>query len=86
MLSHVEKNVFESTIGILLDIPGKSKDALKVRRDLQSLGIRPELHPQERDNEKFFLPAASYNLTIEEKNQSAGVCEESEFQQDSQQT
>ena len=64
---HVEKNVFDSTIGILLDIPGKSKDGLKVRRDLQTLGIRPELHPQERANGNFFLPPASYNLTIDEK-------------------
>lgn len=63
---HVEKNVFENTIGILLDIPGKSKDGLSTRRELQTLGIRYEI-PQERVNGKFFLPAASYNLILQEK-------------------
>jgi hypothetical protein len=42
---HVIKSVFESTIGLLLDIPGKIKDGLNVRKDLQVLGIRDELHP-----------------------------------------
>jgi hypothetical protein len=49
---HVEKSVFESTIGLLLDIIGKTKDGLNARKDLQALGIREELHPQERPNEK----------------------------------
>jgi hypothetical protein len=37
---HVEKDVFESTISLLLDIPGKTKDGLSARKDLQTLGIR----------------------------------------------
>ena len=31
---HVEKSVFENTIGLLLDIPGKTKDGLSVCKDL----------------------------------------------------
>ena len=64
---HLKKNMFDSTIGLLMDIPRKTKDGLKSRRDLVALGIREELHPIENGNGKFTLPAASYNLTQEEK-------------------
>jgi hypothetical protein len=42
---HVKKSVFKSTIDLLLDIPGKTKDGLSARKDLQVLEIREELHP-----------------------------------------
>jgi hypothetical protein len=64
---HVTKGVFESTIGLLLDIPGKMKEGLNARKDLQFLGIREELHPQKRLNGKVYLPPASYTLTNDEK-------------------
>jgi hypothetical protein len=64
---HVIKGVFGSTIGLLLDIPGKTNDGLNTHKDLQVLGIREELHPQERLNKKVYLPPASYTLTNEEK-------------------
>jgi hypothetical protein len=64
---HVTKGVFESTIGLLLDIPGKMKDGLNAHKDLQVLGIREELHPQERPNGNVYIPPASYILTNEEK-------------------
>jgi hypothetical protein len=64
---YVTKGVFESTISLLLDIPGKTKDGLNAHKDLQVLGIREELHPQKRPNGKVYLPPASYNLTNEEK-------------------
>jgi hypothetical protein len=60
---HVTNDVFESTIGLLLDIPGKTKDGLNARKDLQILGIREDLHPQERPNVKVYLPPVSYSLT-----------------------
>jgi hypothetical protein len=59
--------VFKSTIGLLLDIPSKTKDGLSTRKDIQALEIKEELHPQERTNEKAYLPSASYTLTTEEK-------------------
>jgi hypothetical protein len=64
---HVTKGIFESTIGLLLDILGKTKGGLNTRKDLQVLRIRDELHPQERPNGKVYLPLASYTLTNEEK-------------------
>ena len=42
---HLEKNVFESTIGDLLDIMGKTKDGLKSQMDLVNQG-RQDLHPE----------------------------------------
>jgi hypothetical protein len=64
---HVEKGVFKSTIGLLLDIPSKTKDGLSAHKDLQALKIMEELHPQERPNGKAYFPPASYTLTTEEK-------------------
>jgi hypothetical protein len=43
------------------------KDGLNTCKDLQALGIREELHPQERPNGKVYLPPANYTLTNEEK-------------------
>jgi hypothetical protein len=43
--THVEKGVFESAIGLLLDIPSKTKDELSAHKDLQAFEIREELHP-----------------------------------------
>ena len=37
---HLKKNVFDSTIGMLLDMPGKTKDGIKSRLDLVALNIR----------------------------------------------
>jgi hypothetical protein len=37
---HVIIGVFESTIGLLLDITGEMKDGLNAHKDLQALGIR----------------------------------------------
>jgi hypothetical protein len=42
---HLQKNVFESTMGFL-GLKGKVKDGLKSRKDLVDLKIRPKLHPQ----------------------------------------
>jgi hypothetical protein len=64
---HVEKAVFKSTIGLLFDIPGKTKHGLSAHKDLHALKIREELHPQERPNKKAYLPLASYTLTTIEK-------------------
>jgi hypothetical protein len=55
---HIEKGVFKSTIGLLLDIPSKTKDGLSAHKDLQALEIREELHPQEKTKWKG-LPSYS---------------------------
>jgi hypothetical protein len=40
---HVEKNVCESLLRILLNTDGKTRDYEHVRTDLKKIGIRPEL-------------------------------------------
>jgi hypothetical protein len=64
---HVTKNVFDSIIETLLDMPRKSKDGLKSCTDLVQFELRPELHHISRPNGKYFLPPTSYTLTAEEK-------------------
>ena len=65
---HLEKNVFESTIGVLLDIKTKTKDGLKSRLDLVNQDIRTEIHPTPAaQSGKVDLPGVSYNLMTDEK-------------------
>jgi hypothetical protein len=63
---HLKKNVFESTIGVLLDIPGKMKDGLKACTDLVNIGIEHDLHPTKPKDGKVDLLGAAYNLTHDE--------------------
>ncbi|XP_074297118.1 uncharacterized protein LOC141627797 [Silene latifolia] len=63
---HIEKNVCDNVIGTLLNLEGKSKDNLKARRDLEVMGIRKELHPQERGS-RYYLPPAPYTMSRVEK-------------------
>ncbi|KAL8128020.1 hypothetical protein AgCh_014813 [Apium graveolens] len=63
---HIEKNVYESIIGTLLNIPGKMKDGMKARLDLQELGVRAELAPQQ-SGKRMYLPLACYTLSRKEK-------------------
>nr|AAM74359.1 Putative transposable element [Oryza sativa Japonica Group] len=44
-LMHVEKNVCESLVCLMWNIPGKTKDGLNVHLDLQDMNIRSELQP-----------------------------------------
>ncbi|CAL2248478.1 unnamed protein product [Prunus armeniaca] len=39
-MMHVEKNVFDTLVGTILDIEGKTKDTIKARIDLERMGIR----------------------------------------------
>ncbi|XP_040379132.1 uncharacterized protein LOC121054193 [Oryza brachyantha] len=65
-LMHVEKNVCESLMGLLLN-PGITKDGLNARRDLQDMGIRLELHPVTTESGRVYLPPACYTLSKDEK-------------------
>ena len=40
---HVEKNVFNTPVGTMLYIEGKTKDTIKAQIDLRKMGIRPGL-------------------------------------------
>ncbi|KAK9049567.1 hypothetical protein SSX86_031464 [Deinandra increscens subsp. villosa] len=63
---HIEKNVCDSLLGLLLNIPGKTKDGINARKDMVDMGIRKELAPIQRDN-RIYLPPACYTTSKEEK-------------------
>ncbi|XP_055961814.1 uncharacterized protein LOC130015519 [Mercurialis annua] len=63
---HIEKNICENILGTLMNIDGKSKDNIKARMDLEAMGIRKELHLQQKGN-KFFMPLACYTLPKPER-------------------
>ncbi|CAK8538606.1 unnamed protein product [Lathyrus sativus] len=65
---HIEKNIFDSIIGTLLDIPGKTKDHKNARLDLKEMGIRNKLHPNEVDQgKKSVFAKACFSMTTKEK-------------------
>jgi hypothetical protein len=64
----LKKNVFESTIGVVLDIKTKTKDGLKSRMDLVNQDIRSEIHSTPvTQSGKVNLSGTSYNLTRDKK-------------------
>ena len=64
---YMEKNLFDSLIGTLLDISGKTKDTINARLDLEEMNLRKDLHYIQLDNGKNKLPATCYNMSMEEK-------------------
>ncbi|KAL6202337.1 hypothetical protein ACLB2K_026045 [Fragaria x ananassa] len=69
---HIEKNVCDSLLGALLNVPGKTKDGIKACLDLVEMGIRTELAPNLDGPKKTRLPLASWNLTLDEKKSVCG--------------
>ena len=66
-MMHVEKNVTNNIMGTLLNVAKKAKDNLKTRFDLQDMGIRNELHPEECGNDKWSMPHACFTMTTSKK-------------------
>jgi hypothetical protein len=64
-VTHIEKNICESILCTLLQIPSKLKDHEKARLDLQHMGIREDQHPLIK-NGKYSLPPALYYLGNDE--------------------
>ncbi|XP_016164774.1 uncharacterized protein LOC107607320 [Arachis ipaensis] len=65
---HIEKNIVDSIIGTLLDIPGKTKDHAAARFDLKDMGIRKNLQPRDtKDGKKTKLAKACFSMTPAEK-------------------
>ena len=58
---HIEKNVCDSIIGTLLNIPGKTKDSLTSCLDLVEIRVKPELAPQFSEKLTYLL-VTCYNL------------------------
>ena len=63
---HIEKDVCESIVNTLLNVPGKTKDGVASRRDMLLLGIREELAPKEKWN-RTCLPTSSFTLMRKER-------------------
>ena len=63
---HIEKKLFESVIGTLLNIKGKSKDDLKAREDMLKMGIQTELGPVKKGS-RTYLPPTAFTLSRKEK-------------------
>ncbi|GKB47712.1 hypothetical protein Tco_0898465, partial [Tanacetum coccineum] len=63
---YIEKNVCESLVGTLLNVPGNTKDGMNAQLDLAKLGIKPELFARQEED-KTTLPPTGYTLTNAEK-------------------
>ncbi|XP_042757967.1 uncharacterized protein LOC111879186 [Lactuca sativa] len=66
-IMHIEKNVCESLIALLLNIKGKSKDGINVREDMIEMGIHPELAPIRNPGKRTYLPVVCYTMSKDEK-------------------
>nr|CAE01748.2 OSJNBb0056F09.11 [Oryza sativa Japonica Group] len=57
-----------SLLGLLLNMPGKTKDGLNARLDLQEMNIRSELQPvTDEKMGRVYLPPACHTLSKDEK-------------------
>ena len=71
---HIEKNIVDSILGALLNIPGKTKDHAKARYDLKDMGIRKNLHPQDTEESKRTeFTKAFFSMTNGEKSMFCGL-------------
>ncbi|KAI5328110.1 hypothetical protein L3X38_027506 [Prunus dulcis] len=59
---HIEKNVCDSIIGTLLEIPGKNKDGIAARLDLLKMGVKTDLQPKYGER-RTHLPPGPWNLS-----------------------
>lgn len=66
---HVEKNVFDTLIGIILDIERKTKGTTKAHLDLKQIGIRTGLW-MTRDGDKARKGLALFSIKSEERRKS----------------
>ncbi|XP_035541671.1 uncharacterized protein LOC118344673 [Juglans regia] len=63
---HIEKNIADNILFTLMNSPGKSKDNINSRRDLELLGYRKELHLR-RDGDRVTMPHAAYTFNVEQR-------------------
>ncbi|CAL9024123.1 unnamed protein product, partial [Prunus brigantina] len=59
---YIEKNVCDSIIGTLLEIPGKNKDEIAARLDLLNIGVKTDLQP-EYGERRTCLPPGPWNFS-----------------------
>jgi hypothetical protein len=61
---HIEKNICESLMATIVNIPRKTNDTIKARLDLKDLGIKKELQFRE-SGDSCQMPHAQYTLSKE---------------------
>lgn len=64
---HIEKNIADNILFTLMNIPGKTKDNINSRRDLELLGYKKELHLR-HEGDRVTMPHALYTLHENERN------------------
>ena len=62
----MEKNLCDSILATLMNIDGKTKDNIKTRLDLQTMGIRHQLH-MKLDGSSYKMPPACYTMSMAKK-------------------
>jgi hypothetical protein len=75
---HIEKNIWESLMVTILNIPGKTMDTIKARLDLKDLGIKKELQSRET-GDSWQMPHARYTLSKEQKKAFCDFLQEIKF-------
>ena len=65
-IMHMKKNMCDSIIGPLLNIPGKTKDEVKNSLNLVEMGVREQLTPEQKGKNMYLLPAC-YTFSRKEK-------------------
>ena len=64
---YVEKNINESTYGILLAIKGRNKDTNKAQIDLQNMNFRHTLHLKQHPDGSYDKPRDFFSLSPNER-------------------
>ena len=64
---HNEKNVAEAIWNTCFDIPNKTKDNVKARKDLEEICHRPKQHLHLKDNGKWFKPRAPFVIEKDDR-------------------
>ncbi|CAL9011652.1 unnamed protein product [Prunus brigantina] len=78
---HIEKNVCDSILGTLLEIPGKNKDRIAARLDLLNMGVKTDLQP-EYGERRTRLPPGPWNLSRAEKRETVDVSKLDKLEED----
>jgi hypothetical protein len=66
---HITKNVLESLLGTLMNMPEKTKDGPRARKDLEDLEIRGDLHmpPRKKSTEETETEAGERGRKVNKK-------------------
>ena len=71
---HIEKNIVDSILGTLLDIPGETKDHAKALYEFKEMGIIKNLHPKDvGDDKRPKFAKACFSMINGEKSVFCGV-------------